>query len=262
MVTGGADYSLFALGTLDGFPRVVLGTFMNVGGIVVGGLAGLAARRELSGRVQWLLKSLLSAIALWVGFRMVWASVGGPVPRLALQLAAGVVALVAGNLAGKALGLQRQSSHLGRYARDRFALAKRSGRPEPGDGFVICAILFCAAPLAVLGSLQEGLQGDPRILMLKAVMDGLAVMALVRVLGIGAMLSALPVLAYQGTLTLAARVIRPSIVGYAGVLDGWNTVAGVLLAMTPLIILDVRKVPLTDYLPALVLAPLIRVWIP
>jgi uncharacterized membrane protein YqgA involved in biofilm formation len=108
--------------------------------------------------------------------------------------------------------------------------------------------------------MQEGLLGDPRIMLLKAAMDGLAIMALIRVVGAATTLSALPVVVYQGALTLASRAMQPAL-AHGGVMDGWNVVAGMLLVLLPLIILDVRKVPLADYLPALVLGAVLGLWV-
>lgn len=225
-------------------------------GIVLGAAAGLGIRKDLSPRHQFFLKTVLGVLAIYTGFRMVWGSIGGTGWRVLGQVGLALLSLVIGNLIGKALGLQKQSNKLGKYARDRFAQARTRGRSEPGDGFVTCAILFCVGPLAVLGALQEGLQNDPRILLIKAVMDGLAAFAFVRVFGAGVLLSALPVLAYQGTITLGARVLRPMLEQPA-VWDGVSAVGGLLVATTSLVILDVRKVPLADYLPSLLVGPLL-----
>lgn len=239
----------------------MLGTFVNAGAVLVGGVMGLATRRQLPVRQQVFLRTLLGVLALFTGFRMVWMSVHGTLVTVCLQIAVALLALVLGNWMGKTLGLQRQSNHLGKYARDRFARAQSTGKRDPSEGFITCAILFCVGPLAILGSLQEGLQNDPRILLLKAGMDALAAFAFAKVFGGGVLLSALPVLAYQGTLTLAARWVRTWL-EHPAIFDGFNSVGGLLVAMTSLIILDVRKVPLADYLPALVLGALLRIWIP
>ncbi len=237
-----------------------LGTLVNVAAIVAGGAVGLGIRKELSPRHQLFLKTLLGVLAIYTGFRMVWNSVGGSAWRVLLQLGVALVALVLGNLVGKALGLQRQSNKLGQYARDRFNQARTRGRHDAGDGFVTCAILFCVGPMGVLGALQEGLQNDPRILLIKAVMDGLAALAFVRVFGPGVMLSALPVLAFQGTITLGARTLRPML-DHPATWDGVSAVGGLLVVSTSLIILDVKKVPLADYLPALLVGPLLWRWL-
>ena len=73
------------------------------------------------------------------------------------------------------------------------------------EGFKVCATLFCAAPLGLVGALEDGLCEDSDPLGVKAAVDGLATMSFVRVFGPGAMVSALPVLAFQGTITLGSR---------------------------------------------------------
>lgn len=213
-------------------------------------------RQDPSPRHQLFLKTVLGVVSIYTGFRLFWQSLGGSFPRVLLQITVALVALILGNLVGKALRLQKQSNRLGQYARDRFSQARTQGRAESGDGFVTCTILFCVGPMAILGALQEGLRQDPTILLIKAAMDGLAALAFVRVFGAGVMLSALPVLAYQGTLTLSARALRPLLENPA-MLDGISAVGGLLVASTSLIILEVRKVPLADYLPALVFGPLL-----
>jgi uncharacterized membrane protein YqgA involved in biofilm formation len=236
------------------FPCRVFGTWANVAMIIAGGVAGLSLRRDLSPRRQMLLKYALGAAAIYLGFHMVWTSIGGRLPRVLLQLGIGLFALILGNLVGKAAGLQREVNRLGRHARERFVEAQKKRRADLADGLVACSILFCMGPLAIPGALQEGLQGDPRPLLLKAAMDGLGAIALARVLGVGALLAAGPVLIYQGSLTWIAQIIRPRM-AHPDMIDGFTLVAGLMVAMSALIIFDVRKVPLADYLPALVFAP-------
>lgn len=222
----------------------------------MGAALGWGIRRELTSNQQLLLKRLLGALVIYLGFRMVWNSVGGSAWRVLGQLGLALLALVIGNLLGKALGLQKRSNKLGKYSRDMYAQAHQRGRPERGDGFVSCAILFCVGPLGVLGALQEGLQNDPSILLVKGVLDGMAAFALVRLFGFGVVLAALPVLATQGTITLGARVLRPML-DHPGMWNGVSAVGGLLVASTALIILDVRKVPLADYLPAILVGPIL-----
>ncbi len=239
---------------------MVLGSIINAGAIVVGGLIGLSARRDLTVRQQYFLKTVVGILALYTGFRMVWMSVGGTWGRVGLQLGIAVGALVAGHFVGRLLGLQKQSNKLGAYARERYARAKGSDRRDFGEGFIISSILFCVGPLGVIGAFQEGLQNQQQTLMIKGLMDGMAALALARVLGPGTLLAALPVLALQGTLTLLARLGLPWMAQPAFI-DGFCAVGGWLVAATSLVILDVRKVRLADYLPALIFGPWLRRWL-
>lgn len=239
----------------------MIGTIVNAGAIAAGGLLGLTVRKELSARKQTWLKTAMGVIALYLGFRMVWLSVGGSLGSVLLQGIVALVALLLGAWIGRVLGIQKQLSQLARYAGDQFTKARGARRPDFSAGLVACSILYSVTPLAFVGPLQEALRADPRVLLLKAAMDGLASVAFARVFGAGAVLAALPVLAFQGTLTLTARAVLPWL-QQASLLHGFGCVAGLLVAATSLVILDVKKVPLGNYLPALILGPLLRLLLP
>ena len=108
--------------------------------------------------------------------------------------------------------------------------------------------------MAILGSLDDGLTGNFKTLAVKSVMDGLATMAFVKTFGIGPMFTAIPVLAYQGTITIGARALQP-VLENAALLDSINATGGLLILCISLVILDIQKVPLADYLPSLAVAP-------
>jgi len=116
--------------------------------------------------------------------------------------------------------------------------------------------LFCVGPFSLLGPLQEGLNGDFFVLAVKAVMDGLAAFAFARVFGWSVVLSGLTVLAFQGTITLliawAAKVAPYAVLRHATAVTG-----GLLVICAVLLVFEVRKVKIGDYLPALIVAPLL-----
>ena len=194
---------------------------------------------------------------------MVWAGLRAPLGHTAKQLAIALLALSLGSFTGWLLGLQRGMNWFGRLARDRFAKASADGAAtgavDPSEGFITCALLFCVGPMAILGALQDGIDGQWRTLALKGVMDGLATMGFVATFGWSPLLAAIPVLAYQGTLTLAARSLEPLLRDPA-LKDSLNVTGGLVVATIALVVLDLRKVPLANYLPALVYAPLLTRW--
>lgn len=244
----------------------MIGTLLNVGGIVLGGVAGLTFARSLSPKTQQRLKLGLAALTIYAGFSMVWDGLKSPVGHAAGQLGIALLALSLGSFLGWLLRLQRGMNRLGKFARERFTKATTppadgtaAPRPNPSDGFVTCTLLFCVGPMAIVGAVQDGLNGDWRTLALKAVLDGLATMGFVATFGWSPLLAALPVLAYQGTLTLGARALAP-LVEDAALRDSLGITGGFIVAMISLVMLDLRKVPLANYLPALVIAPLLTWW--
>lgn len=236
----------------------MLGTFLNVGAIVLGGIAGLVIKKQPSAATQFYFKVALGAFAVYFGLRLTWLSINGSFGHILKQLGIVLLALVLGNVAGKLLHLQRASNHIGQLARERMATAKPDNPQRFSDGFLVCALLFCAAPLGILGAIHSGLSpGYFYPLAIKAVMDGLATMTFTAMFGWGAILSAVPVLVFQGTITLVcARSLAPFLEA-RGLVDSVNASGGLLIFCVALLIFEVRKVRVTDYLPSLVFAPLL-----
>ena len=238
---------------------VGLGTLLNAVGILLGGILGLTLASQLSLRRQMLIKSLLGVFTVYVGLKMAWENIGGPFGTVMKQIGIIMLALVLGNLLGKLLRLQRGLNHFGLMAQQKMAGAASTGPHRFSEGFVTCTLLFCVGPMAVLGALKDGLDGNWKILGIKAVMDGLATMAFVTTFGWGVVLSVVPVVAYQGSITLLAKWVSPFLEQH-NLVEPISATGGLLVACIALVILDVRKVPLADYMPSLVVAPALSWW--
>jgi uncharacterized membrane protein YqgA involved in biofilm formation len=237
------------------FLRMV-GTIINAAAILTGGAAGLMTKKTIPVAQQNLLKILLGVFAVYAGLSSTWGALGGGVARIFKQLAVILLSLMLGNLTGKLLRLQKSLNRLGQYAKQLLSAGRPTGPHPFNEGFVTGSILFCAAPLAILGSLDDGLTGDIKPLAIKAVMDGLTTMALVTTLGWGVTAAAIPVVAGQGTITLLAKVAQPWLAKYS-LVDPLNAVAGLLVFCVALVILELKKIELADYLPSLIFAPLL-----
>ena len=239
----------------------MIGTILNVAGIVVGGLAGLTLARHLTPQIQQRLRLGLAGLVIYAGFSMVWQGLQGPLGHAAKQLAIALLSLSLGSLTGWFLRLQRGMNRVGIWTQQRFQkdAAATPGTVSASEGFVTCTLLFCVGPMAILGSIQDGVDGQWRTLALKGVMDGLATMGFVATYGWSPLLAALPVLAYQGTLTLGGRALEP-LLHDAALKDSLNVAGGFIVATIAVVVVGGRKVPLANYLPALVYAPLLTHW--
>src|SRR5262245_23574775 len=137
----------------------MIGTILNVAGILIGGIIGLTRSKPLSPAVQSFFKVTLGALAVFYGLRLTWISLSGSFLHVLKQLFIAILAMMLGKLAGRLLRLQKLSNHLGEVARERISAA-RPGEPRRfSEGFKTCAALFCAAPLAILGAVHDGLSG-------------------------------------------------------------------------------------------------------
>lgn len=244
-------------------PWFPLGTFINGVCILVGGFTGLWLRRQLPAGVQLKFRYFLAFMTIAAAVGMIYkGATGGDAGfgRMVTRFGIVFVSLIVGALAGRLLGFQRQLDKLGAFARARLSKAddKNSGISE---GFVTCTILFCVGPMSLVGPIEDGLgKGIPFALLAKSAMDGVATLAMAPRFGWGVMLAVIPVVSMQGTVTLLARAFAP-LRDNPELLSAVSLTGGMMVMTIVLVILEVRKVPLADYLPALVVAPLLANWL-
>jgi len=237
----------------------MIGTILNAAGILIGGTVGLSRRKPLSAAGESYFRVILGAFTVFYGLRLTWESISGTSLESLKQLTIVILAMTLGKLIGRGLSLQKISNHIGRRARDIMNSTQPDDPQRFGKGFKMCAALFCAAPLGILGSTQDGLSQSEYFypLAIKGVMDGLASMSFVSLFGRGVLLASVPVIAFQGAITLiAARVLEP-ILSLHNLVNSVNAVGGLLVFCVALVMLGLKRVELADYLPSLVTAPLI-----
>jgi uncharacterized membrane protein YqgA involved in biofilm formation len=234
------------------------GALLNAAAILAGGIFGLATRKPLSPRIESSAKVGLGVFAIWFGLRLSWRSFNGSIRQVLGELGVVLLAMALGKMLGKLLKFQKLSNAVGRAATRK--LAQKS--PSFDDGFLTATALFCAAPLAAFASVQEGLNGPPEAFVVKAIMDGLGTMAFSASFGWSASVSALPVLAYETALTRGVRLLEPALHKSAKpLLDSVNATDGLLIFCVGLIILQLKRIEIADYLPSLALAPLLMWWL-
>lgn len=233
------------------------GTWLNVAGIVLGGLFGLFWKKPISNANQLFIKIVLGALTVLCGLRLTWSGLNGSFLHVLKQILVMVVALGLGRATGRLLRLQKASNHIGQFARRKMTAATPKNPYRFSDGFMVCALLFCAAPLGIVGSMADGMSNYFCPLGIKALMDGLAAMGFVAMFGFGVLLSAVPVLVFQGTIALlSARFLLPWLENH-GLLDSVSATSGMLIFCVALIIFEIKKIQVTDYLPSLIFAPLL-----
>ena len=238
---------------------IVLGTWINLGGILLGGAVGCARGCRWAPSTEVHLRRLTAGFLAYVGFKLVWESCGGGLGAFFRQLAVALIALSVGSLTGHLLRLQTLLNRLGRLASERFESARKAGHGRIEDGLVAAAIPFCLAPTGVVGALLDGTSGDWRVLAVKGLMDGLGAMGFAAVFGWPVLLAAVPVLFAQGAMTLLAQGGLTVFRDHA-LLDAFTAVSGLIVASSAVVVLGVRRVPLANYPPALAYGPLLAAW--
>lgn len=219
-----------------------LGSVVNVAAIVAGGAAGLLMGSRMPERVRAAVFTGLGLCVLVIGMQM---ALGTNNPLVM------VFSVVLGCITGELLRLEDGLAKLGDALKARFG----SGDARFTEGFVTASVLFCIGSMAILGSFDEGLRGDHTILFTKSILDGFASVAFAAAMGLGVLFSALPVFLYQAGLTELATVLQPWLTD--AMMAELTATGGVLILGIGVSILELRRIPLTNFLPALLYAPLL-----
>jgi hypothetical protein len=160
--------------------------------------------------------------------------------------------LLVGGLIGSALNLEDRLDGIGEKLRQRFGASQESPFVE---GFVSASLLFAIGPLAILGSISDGMSTGIDQLLLKSTLDFFAAMAFATSLGWGVAVSALPVGIYQGVWTVIGLALGKVLDGYQ--VDAMTVVGGIMLLCIAFRLLKIKSVAVGNLLPALAIAPVL-----
>jgi uncharacterized membrane protein YqgA involved in biofilm formation len=160
--------------------------------------------------------------------------------------------LLIGGLIGSALNLEDRLDGIGEKLRQRFGASQESPFVE---GFVSASLLFAIGPLAILGSISDGMSTGIDQLLLKSTLDFFAAMAFATSLGWGVAVSALPVGIYQGVWTVIGLALGKVLDGYQ--VDAMTVVGGIMLLCIAFRLLKIKSVAVGNLLPALAIAPVL-----
>jgi uncharacterized protein len=227
----------------------MVGTWINMGTVLVGTGIGTTVGARLPTRVQERVLAGLGMITLVIGVSLALSWSGAGTTRSTPLYVLGGILL--GGMVGEWIGIERGLERLGDAVQARLATSDPHSRVS--EGFVDASLLFCVGSLTVVGSIQDGLTGDYSTLATKAVLDGFASIALSATLGWGVGLAALTILVVQGGLTLGAGVFDSVLQGEA--LAALTSAGGVTIIGIGLKLLAIKDVKVGNYLPALVIAP-------
>ena len=220
------------------------GTLLNALTVLIGGLLGTALGDRLPERLR---ENVVRGVGLFT------LAMGTKFAIDTSNLLYMLGSILLGGVIGSLWGVDRRLNDLGAWLQRRFAA--RGGGGTVAEGFVTAAIVFCVGPLTFLGSIQNGLTGDASLLTIKSVLDGFTAIALAATLGWGVLLTIPVILVYQGGLALGASV-------FSGLLSDlqlreMSAVGGLLIIGVGLKLLSIRDVKVADYLPAILVAPLL-----
>lgn len=224
-----------------------LGTVINTFAVLVGAGIGTLVGARLPEGIRQTAMHAIGLMTVLVGIQSFLRFDNPLVP---------LVSVILGLVVGELLDLDGRLRRFGDALERRFS---KGGSPV-SRAFVTTSLLFCVGPLTFLGSLQDGISGNYRLLALKSALDFVASLSFASVLGWGVLLSAGSILVVQGGLTLAGALFG-SFMSEPMILAMTST-GGVLLLGLGLGLLELKEVRVANMLPALIVAPLLIVLAP
>lgn len=220
----------------------MIGTIVNVIAVIIGSSIGLIIHKKLPERLVNITFQVLGLFTIVLGIKMALES---------QNLLILIFSLLLGSLLGSGLklndGLEKQTEKLN----------KRFGEKNQNfnKGLITAFLLFCVGSMTILGAIEEGMNNNPELLLIKSLMDGFSSIALTVAFGIGVMFSVIPLIIFQGGLTLLAMWLGsffPEIY-----ITEITAIGGVILLGLGLNLLEITKIKLIDLFPALLVSPLL-----
>lgn len=172
----------------------MLGVWVNSIAVILGGLAGTWLRGGIPDKYRNSINMGLALCVLVIG-------ISGAITTQNMMLV--ILSIVIGTALGEAMGIEKHLDRAGTWAQNCFA-KNDSGFSQ---GFINATLLFCIGSMAVVGSLEAGLQNKPDTLLAKSALDGVSAIIFASSMGPGVILSVVPLTIYQGGIALLANFL-------------------------------------------------------
>lgn len=218
----------------------MLGTLVNTGAVIIGGLVGLIFKKGFNEKVS---DTVMKGLGLCVFLIGLTGCLKGE------NILITIISIAVGAVIGALIDLDKRLNNLGERIENRFNKGEK--KVSIAQGFVTSSLLFCVGAMAIVGSLNSGLTGDHTTLFTKSLLDMIAAAIFASTLGVGVMLSAVAVLVYQGAITLLAQVISPFMTQV--VINEMTCVGSLLIVALSFNMLKITNIKVMNYTPALIL---------
>ena len=222
----------------------MLGTIVNSLTIVVGAFIGLFLKGSINKKVS---DTIMNGLALCV----IYIGISGAIKGNNTIII--IISIAVGGFIGEIIDIDKKLENLGKRLEEKFN--KNGGSVSIAQGFVTSTLLFCVGAMAIVGSLESGLNNNHSTLFAKSILDGISSIIFASTLGIGVMLSAIVVFIYQGSITLAANFLSVFLSDIA--INNMTAVGSLLIVGLGLNMVGVTKVKVSNLLPSIIIAVLL-----
>jgi uncharacterized protein len=222
----------------------MLGVIVNTIAVIVGSIAGLIFHKAVPERI-------VKAVMIGIGLCTVYIGVAGMLKGENTLIL--IISMVLGAIIGTLLDIDAGITKVGDFLSSRFR--KPGEKSSITEGFVTASLIFCVGPMTIVGSLTSGLTGNHETIFTKSLLDLITSVMLAASLGYGVIFAAVFVLIFQGAIVLMATTLQPLLNSHA--IAEMTCAGAVIILALGLNILGLSKFKVANYLPAIVLAPLL-----
>lgn len=219
----------------------MIATYINCILVLVGSALGLLLKNRIGARFMAAMHSAMALCVMGIGI----SSAVKTEHTLCV-----ILCMVVGTCLGVALRIEQRLDALGDWIQKK--VVKKGDTSKFTEGFVTAALLYCVGSMAVMGSLEAGINHDYSILVSKGVIDGVTGISLVATTGVGVAFSVIPLLLYQGGLTLLAGLVGPLLTD-AMVLEMSAVGGTIILGIGFNMLFPEKHIPVGNMLPAIFL---------
>ena len=223
----------------------MLGTIVNALAIIVGGSVGLIIKGGLKEKYKDIIMKTLALSVMFVGLQ---SALGGLLDE-DVEPILYIVSLVFGSAIGEKIDIEKRLNNLGDKIQNK--LGQKGGENNISVGFVTASLVFCVGTMAILGSIDSGINGNHSTLFAKSVLDGVFSTIYASTLGLGVLFSAVAVFIYQGTITMAATVIEPYLT--TNMIREMSIVGGIMIFSLGINMMEIKKIKVGNMLPAILI---------
>lgn len=222
----------------------MIGTIVNALAIIAGSLIGIVIGNRFSTKMRQIILQVLGLITLILGIQMALKSQNFMIVILSLLI---------GTFIGELIDIDHWINHWSEKVAKKFSSGKNKDKSSNlTQGFLTTTLLYCVGAMAIIGTIQEGLENDSSVLFTKSVLDGISSIFFASTFGLGVLFSAIPVFIYQAFLTLLAQYLAPYFTDLA--IAELTSTGGIILIAISLGILEIKSIRTANLLLAIPLS--------
>ena len=218
----------------------MFGTIVNSLAIISGCIIGMILKGHFPKRISAILFQGIGLVTLVIGMQMAIK---------AQEIILIILSVVFGGIIGEVIDIEKRLDRWGEKI--KLIFKQQKGKEKFTEGFITASLLYCVGSMAVMGAIEEGINGNPDILLAKSALDGISSIIFTASFGIGVLFSTIPVFLYQGTITQVAILVKNWIT--VDMINEMTAVGGILILGLALGILEIKKLKIANLLPSLLI---------